>query len=55
MKTLKHLYPQTCVFENLYWALRNARKGKGHLTSVVGHSLDGWGRAQRMPRNRVFV
>lgn len=40
MKTYKNLYPQICDFENLYWAFRNARKGKRSKESVAAFEID---------------
>lgn len=35
MKTYKHLYPQIHNFGNLYWAYRDARRGKRDRTAVA--------------------
>jgi len=35
MKTYKNLYPQICAFDNLYWAYRDARKGKRDRAAVA--------------------
>lgn len=35
MKTYKHLYPQVYDFENLYWAYRDARRGKRSAEAVA--------------------
>jgi RNA-directed DNA polymerase len=35
LKTYKHLYPQICAFENLYWAYRDARRGKRDRVAVA--------------------
>jgi len=35
MKTYKNLYPQICAFDNLYWAYRDARKGKRDRVAVA--------------------
>ena len=40
-KTFKHLYPQVCAYENLYWAYRAARKngkrGKANVAAFEYH------------------
>ena len=39
MKTYKHLYAQVCDFENLYWAYRDARRGKRNAQAVAAYEF----------------
>jgi RNA-directed DNA polymerase len=40
VKTYKNLYPQICDFDNLYWAFREARKGKRGKDPVAAFEVD---------------
>ncbi len=40
MKTYKNLYPKIVTFANLYWAWRDARKGKRDRPAVAGFEFD---------------
>lgn len=40
MKSYKHLYEQVCTFENLYWAYRDARRGKRSAQPVAAFEYD---------------